>query len=69
MDTDTGSVEMTMRRALPDELLPAKDMLLYPLKRDSYMGFFGCLWNKLFETEVINKSSFTDAKRNRKKPI
>jgi len=55
-DTDNESVPIINRNAIPDEVIPTKDLLTYPLKRDYYMGFCGTLWNKLFSANVIKKS-------------
>lgn len=56
-DTDYDSIAMTTKNVIPDEIISTRDLLLYPLKRDYYMGFFGCLWNKIFSANVINNSN------------
>jgi len=37
---------------IPHDTISVKDMLLYPLKRDYYMGFCGYMWNKLFAADI-----------------
>ncbi|MDR2727810.1 MAG: glycosyltransferase [Chitinispirillales bacterium] len=53
-DINTESVTMVNREKIYDCVISAKDMLLYPLKRDYYMGFCGYLWNKLFSADIFN---------------
>lgn len=56
METDTESIEIKNKIAIPDEIITTRDLLLYPLKRDYYMAFFGTLWNKLFCAKTIKQS-------------
>ena len=41
---------------IPNDVIQTEQMLLYPLKRDYYMGFCGYVWNKLYRAEVIKRS-------------
>ena len=61
-DTDTESVPMSNKEQIPDGIINTKNMLLYPLKRDYYMGFCGYLWNKLFSANIFlnNGLSFNE---------
>jgi glycosyltransferase involved in cell wall biosynthesis len=52
-DTDAKSTLMTNKTRIPDGIISTEDMLLYPLKRDYYMGFCGYLWNKLFFADIF----------------
>lgn len=52
-DTDNGSVPMSNKEHIHYEVISPKNMLLYPLKRDYYMGFCGYLFNKLFDADVL----------------
>ena len=52
-DTDTESVAMTNRIQIPTSEIPTREMILYPLKRDFYMGFCFYLCNKLFSAELF----------------
>ncbi|MCL2663449.1 MAG: glycosyltransferase [Oscillospiraceae bacterium] len=54
--TETGSTQMTNRDKIPCGEISTENMLLYPLKRDSYMGFCGYVWNKLYCAEIIKTS-------------
>jgi len=52
-DTDAESVSMTNKERIPNGIIDTKNMLLYSLKRDYYMGFCGYVWNKLFSADAI----------------
>ena len=52
-DTDTDSVPMKNRIHIQSDTLTCKDMMLFALKRDHYMGFCAYLWNKLFLSDII----------------
>lgn len=52
-DTDIKSIPITNKLQIPDDIINTKDMLLYPLKRDFYMGFCGYIWNKLFSADIF----------------
>ena len=54
--SDTDSVPMTNRTPIPIGIIETKEMLLYPLQRDNYMGFCGYLCNKLFLADVFLKN-------------
>ena len=56
-DTDNTSVAMTNMKQIPNRVINIKEMLLYPLQRDYYMGFCGYLWNKLFSADVFLKNN------------
>jgi len=52
---DKGSRFMNNAVTISDGIISTEDMLLYPLKRDDYMGFCGYVWNKLYSAGIINK--------------
>jgi len=52
-ETDTGSILMVNRTQIPEGIISTEDMLLYPLKRDYYIGFCGYFWNKLFSADIF----------------
>jgi len=52
---DTYTVQMMNNKQIPDDVISTENMLLYPLKRDDYMGFCGYVWNKLYRADVIDK--------------
>jgi len=53
--TDTDSTPMVNTKQIPNGIITVKNMLLYPLKRDYYMGFCGYVWNKLYSANAIKK--------------
>jgi len=57
IEADNKSKPADNLEEIPDGIIPTERMLLYPLKRDSYMGYCGYLWNKLFATESIVKNN------------
>jgi len=42
---------------IPDEVLTAKDLLLYTFHRDKYKSFYFSNWNKLYSAEHIKKNN------------
>ena len=54
---DTVSTPMINRKHIPNGVINTENMLLYPLKRDYYMGFCGYMCNKLFLAEVFHDNS------------
>ena len=54
--TETGAMPMFNRETIPNGAIATENMLLYPLKRDSYLGFCGYVWNKLYSAEAIKTS-------------
>lgn len=52
-DTDTEWAPMKNTRKIPDAPLSAKNMMIYALDRDSYLGFCCYIWNKLFLAETV----------------
>ncbi|MDR2599348.1 MAG: glycosyltransferase [Oscillospiraceae bacterium] len=46
---------------IPDSLLLPKDMMIYALDRDNYMGFGSYLWNKLFVANNIDGLTFDES--------
>ena len=52
-DTDTESIAITNNKQLPNGIISTREMSLYPLKRDFYMGFCYYLCNKLFSAKII----------------
>jgi glycosyltransferase involved in cell wall biosynthesis len=59
-DTDTESIPASNEKKISDGIISQKDMLLFPLQRDYYMGFCGYVWNKLYSADIIkaNRLSF-----------
>jgi glycosyltransferase involved in cell wall biosynthesis len=55
-DTDTESIPMSNKERISDGIINTRNMLLYPLKRDYYMGFCGYAWNKLFLADIVRES-------------
>jgi len=55
-DTDADSVAMKNINEIKEHVIPAEKLLLYPLKRDYYMGFCGYVWNKLYRAKLIRES-------------
>jgi glycosyltransferase involved in cell wall biosynthesis len=43
------------KTTISQDIITTENMLLYPLKRDYYMGFCGYTWNKLFLADVMLK--------------
>ena len=54
-DYEFKSIPIINKNPISDGIISSRDMLLYGLKRDYYMGFLSYLWNKLFSAEVIKK--------------
>jgi len=52
-ETAAESTPVTNMEHIPIGIVSTRDMLLYPLKRDYYMGFCGYLWNKLFLANIF----------------
>ena len=55
-DHNGVSTPMSNRAPVPDRAIPAKDVMLFVLKRDHYLGFCGYLWNKLFLSQIIRNN-------------
>jgi len=53
-DTDAESIPMTNKKQISEGVISQRDMLLYPLQRDYYLGFCGYLCTKLFSADIIN---------------
>jgi len=58
-DTDAESIPMSNKERIPDGIINTKNMLLYPLKRDYYIGFCGYVWNKFFLADIVRKSGLS----------
>ena len=54
-DMLTQSMTANNKKQIPD-VISAKNMLLFPLQRDDYMGFCGYVWNKLYSAEALRAS-------------
>ncbi|MDR2580205.1 MAG: hypothetical protein LBC85_04340, partial [Fibromonadaceae bacterium] len=52
-DTDTETIPAKNREQIPGGAIATKNMLLYPLQRDYYMGFCGYVWNKLYSADTV----------------
>jgi glycosyltransferase involved in cell wall biosynthesis len=57
-ETDEESIPMANRERISEKVIDTKNMLLYPLKRDYYIGFCGYVWNKLYLASIANGLSF-----------
>lgn len=58
-DTDTVSTEMKNNSQIPDGVMSAKDMMLCALNRDSFEGYGGYVWNRLFSSKLILNNGIT----------
>jgi len=58
-ETMTSSTAMTNAALIPEGELTIRNMLLYPLKRDCYMGFCGYTWNKIIRTDILANKGLT----------
>jgi glycosyltransferase EpsH len=56
----TDSVAAVNQKQIPAGVLSTRDMVLYPLKRDYYMGFCGYMWNKLFSANLFKNLRFRE---------
>ena len=54
--SDVESTPMKNKSFIQNGLITTKDMLLYPLMRDNYMGFRSNVWNKLYNAKMITSS-------------
>jgi len=54
------AIPMSNKERISDGIIDTKNMLLYPLKRDYYMGFCGYLWNKLFSADIFKGLRFNE---------
>jgi glycosyltransferase involved in cell wall biosynthesis len=52
-DTFSKSKPVKNKKRIPAGAISTQDMLLFPLKRDYYMGFCGYMWNKLFAAGIF----------------
>ena len=52
-ETENESIPIFNKDNIQNGIISTKDLVLYPLKRDDYLGFCGYLWNKLFDAKVI----------------
>ena len=52
-DTETEATPMVNKIPIPEGIIGTRDMILFPLKRDYYMGFGSYVWNKLYSVEII----------------
>ena len=55
-DTALESAPVTNMECIPAGIISTRNMLLYPLKRDYYMGFCGYMCNKLFLADIFLKN-------------
>jgi len=56
-NTDLDESIVINRDTIPDGVLSTRDILLYSLKRDSYTGFCGYVWNKLYSVDMVKDSN------------
>jgi len=54
--TATVSIPIINKNKISEEIISTQNLLLYPLKREYYEGFFSTLWNKLFCADIIKGS-------------
>ena len=55
-DSNKKSIPMANKKQIRDKIISQRDMLLYPLQRDYYMGFCGYMCNKLFAAGIFLKN-------------
>jgi glycosyltransferase involved in cell wall biosynthesis len=55
-DTDSESIHIANKERIPEGIISTKNMLLYPLKRDYYMGFCWYMCNKLCIADIVRES-------------
>ena len=54
IDTDVKSMPQKNIKQIRPGKISKEELLIYPLKRDFYMGFCGYVWNKIFSADIIN---------------
>ena len=52
-NTESKSLPIVNKEKIPSCIISTEHLLFYSLKRDSYTGFCGYVWNKLFRTDLI----------------
>ena len=52
-NTEPKSLSIVNKEKIPSGIISTEHLLFYSLKRDSYTGFCGYVWNKLFRTDLI----------------
>ena len=57
-DTDIQSDVVFNKVKIPEEIISLRNMLLYPLQRDYYMGFCSYIWNKLYSADILKNYQF-----------
>ena len=57
IDSDITSTPVENKTLIPPGVIPQKNMLVYPLDRDHYMGYCGYVWNKLYRADIIKSSN------------
>jgi len=55
-DINNDSSPVCNKKQIPDGVIQTRDILLYPLQRDDYMGFCGYVWNKLYSADIVKKN-------------
>lgn len=50
---ENESTPVENKERIPADIILTKDLALYPLKRDNYLGFCGYVWNKLYDARII----------------
>ncbi|MDR2589907.1 MAG: glycosyltransferase [Oscillospiraceae bacterium] len=60
-NTSTLQFPMENQIEIPEFLILPKDMMIYALDRDNYMGFGSYLWNKLFAVNKIKGLIFDES--------
>jgi len=58
-DTDSESIIMSNSIQIPDGIISTRELLLYPLKRDHYMGYCGYVWNKLYSANLVKSKEIS----------
>lgn len=59
IDTDDNSKPITNKITI-NNVIKQRELLLYPLQRDDFMGYCGYLWNKLFSADLIKNIKFDE---------
>jgi glycosyltransferase involved in cell wall biosynthesis len=54
--TTDRSLPVSNKKQIPQAIIKTKELLLYPLQRDDYMGFCGYVCNKLYLAKTVRES-------------
>ena len=57
ININNASTLVENKTPIPSGVISTRNMLIYPLDRDNYMGYCGYVWNKLFRADIIKASN------------